>query len=100
MRAMPDGRVSYRMGSVMGALPERCRSISHLSARVFAGERTFEVEVRRSLASGPHVAFELAFGPGQDLLHGLAVEVADGHLALQAGGVDLLGDLVRRGSGR
>src|SRR6185312_16426912 len=47
-----------------------------------------------------HVAFELAVGPGQRLLQRLAVEVADGHLALQARGIDLLGDLVRSGSGR
>src|ERR1700737_1668450 len=51
---------------------------------------------RESTASGPHEAFELAFRPGQRLLHGFALVEAHAHLGQGALGVDLLSDLRRR----
>src|SRR5690242_12724061 len=54
----------------------------------------------RPVCSRPHKAFQLAFGPGQRLLHRLALVVTDGHLGHETLHVDLHGNLVRRGSRR
>src|ERR1700737_2544548 len=51
---------------------------------------------RESIASAAHEAFELAFRPGQRLLHRFALVEAHAHLGQGRLGVDLLSDLRRR----
>src|SRR5262249_61954636 len=52
--------------------------------------------------SGAQEAFDLAFGPGQGLVHRLALQMAGDHLGLDRLGVDLGSELwwVRRRCGR
>src|SRR6185437_10170397 len=47
-------------------------------------------------ASAPHVAFALAFGPGQHVFHLIALIVLQAHFGLHGLGVDLLSNLGRR----
>src|SRR5216684_6240941 len=49
-----------------------------------------------SFASTAHVAFALAFRPGQRLLHRFALIVPHAHLCQNSLRIDLLGDLGRR----
>ena len=52
-----------------------------------------------SAVSRAHEALGLAFGPGESLLHRLALHVADGHLGHQTLRVNLHGDFRWRRSG-
>src|SRR5471030_855501 len=54
------------------------------------------VPLRRNPPSAPHVAFTLAFRPGQRLFHRFALIISQAHLRLDALGIDLLSDLRRR----
>src|SRR6267142_2666412 len=60
-----------------------------------AGRASIAWLPRQSITSAPHEAFELAFRPGQRLLHGLALVVAQTHLGQRRPRVDLLRDLRR-----
>src|ERR1700761_1267786 len=73
--------------------PARDGADAMMSLRITAAAA--QAATAHYLASASHVAFALAFRPGEGLFHRLALIISHAHLGQDGLGVDLLGDLRR-----